>query len=229
VEEGGAFPGIYTYGRFKKMWRPVRNWVMEICPPEKVTWELRMMEHVAIARYNERRGQWKGALQYYDKALQQDPDNLNVILAKADALFSSGESLEAIAQYRQVLSRDELNARAANNLAYTLAETNGDLNQAEKLIRRALTIEPSNPVYMDTLGYILLKADRPRDAADVLARARYRFDSMSIEDQRSIITRLITAYVDSNQPHLARQVLVDHTKNDPAFQLQDHIRQQIPK
>jgi len=229
VEEGGAFPGVYTYGRFKKMWRPVRNWVMEACPPDKITWELRMMEHMAIARYNERKGQWKDALKLYDKALQQDPDNLNLILAKADALFSSGENLEAIAQYRQVLSRDELNARAANNLAYTLAETNGDLNQAEKLIRRALTMEPSNPVYLDTLGYVLLKADRPRDAAEVLARARHRFESMNMEDQRAIITRLIVAYIESNQPHLARQVLLDHTKVDPQFQLQDHIRQQIPK
>jgi len=228
VEEGGAFPGVYPYGRFKKMWRPVKNWVMEVCPPEKVTWPLRMMEHVAIARYNERKGRWSDALQSYERALQQDPDNVNLFLARADALYNSGEILEAIAQYRHVLSRDELNARAANNLAHTLADTNGDIIQAEKLIRRALTIEPSNPIYMDTLGYVLLKAGRSREAADVLARARYRFELMSIQDQRTIMTRLITAYIESNQPHLARQVLNDHVKTDPEFILQEHILQQIP-
>lgn len=229
VEEGGAYPGVYTYGRFRKMWRPVKNWMMEICPPDQIRWSLRMMEHVALARYRERRGQWQEALPFYDKALEQEPDNTDLLLAKADALFNAGQSLEAIAMYRQVLAKNELDARAANNLAFTLADTKGDLSEAEKLVRRALMIEPSNPVYMDTLGYILLKMGRARESADVLARARYRFHSMSTEDQRVIVTRLINAYLESNQPHLARQVLTDHLMHDPEYSLQDHLRQQIPR
>lgn len=226
--EGGPYPGIYPYKRFRALWRPVRNWVMVVCPPERVKWELRTLEHVAFARYRERRGEWDEAIQAFDAASSLEPDNTGLMLARADALYRSGDEWGALALYRSVLRLDEFNPRAANNLAFVLADTDADLGEAERLVRRALTIEPSNPVYLDTLGLILMKAGRPREAADALARARQRGDFLPRDDQRSIVTHLLQAYLDSNQPHLARQVLLDHRATDPDFDPGARILGQIP-
>ena len=227
VMEGGPYPGVYTYPEFRRIWRPVRNWVKVVCPPEKITWEMRSLELGTLARYRERRGEWSTALAQYDKAVEMDPQNLPFMMARARAMYESGDVLGAIVHFRRILDRDELNASAANNLAYILITTGGSLAESERLIRRALTIEPSNPAYLDTLGLTLLKAERPAEAVQVLSRAWQRSDHMSGFDRQKITRRLIQAYVESGHVHLARQVWNEQKGRDPDFQLDDALLERI--
>ena len=217
AHEGGPYPGVYSYEHFRKIWWPVRNWVMVICPPDNITWDLRMLEHVALARYQEKRGNWSGAIEDYNRAIKVDPYNLELKLAKGDAMYQSGDALAALSLYRTVLNNNDLSARAANNLAYVLAETNADVTEAERLVRRALVIEPSNPLYLDTLGFVLLKAGRHLEATEVLTRAHRRMDAMSVIEQRKIVSRLILAFDESNQSHLSQQILEEYRIKDPQF------------
>lgn len=49
------------------------------------------------------------------------------------------------------------NTLALNNYAYLLAESGGDLNEAERMASRAVRIEEENPIYLDTYAWILFK------------------------------------------------------------------------
>ena len=217
VHEGSSRPVVYDYGAFKRIWRPVRNWTLVVCPPDRITWPLNERERVARARFYERTGQWTSALVDLDRLQAAQPGNINIMLAKARVFQRAGNPTEAERQYRLALELDPLNARAANNLAYQMMNSGGDLAEAERWSRRALTIEPSNPSYLDTRGAILLLRHRPAEAAAVLERALHRADNLPPASRREIQTRLIQAFVESNQTHLARQIVDDIRRQDPRY------------
>ena len=121
----------------------------------------------------------------------------------------------AEALYRAAIERDPLNARAVNNLAFLLAESGDRLNESLELARRACTIEPENPAYLDTLGMVLIKSGRPAEAAKPLERAYARSDALPAAEQRIIVSRLVSVYQSTGQEHLARQVMEAHRQRDP--------------
>lgn len=222
--EGKSKPTIYSYGDFKRIWRPVRNWTLIVCPSDRINWELSSRERVARARFYERTGQWDEAILDLDELQSGEPGNINIMLAKARIYQSKHRPEEAERLYRMALSIDPLSARAANNLAYMLMSNRGNLTEAEGWSRRALTIEPSNPSYLDTLGSILLAQQRPVEAAAVLERALHRSENLPVAGQREIQLRLIHAFIESDQVHLARQIWSEIQRQDPGFQLPVGLR-----
>jgi tetratricopeptide (TPR) repeat protein len=228
VHEGKSKPTIYTYGDFKHLWRPVRNWSLIVCPPSRINWEMNPRERLARARFNERTQQWIEAIRDLNILQAEEPGNINIMLAKARIHQKNHDDEEAERQYRLALSIDPLSARAANNLAYMLSVNQTNLVEAERWSRRSLTIEPSNPAYLDTLGTILLAQHRPADAAAVLERAVHRSENLPPASRREIQLRLMRAFIESDQPHLARQIWSDIQRQDPRYQLpadmQDDLR-----
>lgn len=224
VHEGGREPRVYTYGEFRAIWKPVRNWTLVLCPPDRIAWTLSARERVARSRFYERVGLWPDALADLDALQQADPDNINILLAQARIHQRARDPAAAEKAYRDALVIDPLSARAANNLAYLLGQQPEQRREAERWARRALTIEPSNPAYLDTLGMILLALDQPAEAAVVLERARHRADNLPPSSRREIELRLIRAFVQSGQPHLARQVWQDLVRMDGPVDLPDDLR-----
>ncbi len=224
VHEGGKEPRVYTYAEFRPIWRPVRNWTLVLCPPDQIAWTLSTRERVARSRFYERIGLWSDALADLDALQQADPRNINILLAQARIHQRARDPAAAEKAYRDALVIDPLSARAANNLAYLLGQQPEQRREAERWARRALTIEPSNPAYLDTLGMILLALDQPAEAAVVLERARHRADNLPPSSRREIELRLIRAFVQSGQPHLARQVWQDLVRMDGPVDLPDDLR-----
>jgi tetratricopeptide (TPR) repeat protein len=62
-------------------------------------------------------------------------------------------------------------ALALNNASYALAEGGVHLVAAELLARKALAVGPLEPAFCDTLGWVLYRLGRPREAAFYLERA----------------------------------------------------------
>lgn len=60
---------------------------------------------------------------------------------------------------------------ALNHLGYLWAEAGENLERAHGMIRRALDAEPDNPAYLDSLGWVLFKLQRPAEALPHLERA----------------------------------------------------------
>jgi tetratricopeptide (TPR) repeat protein len=101
-------------------------------------------------------------------ALKDDPDRLYFIAhlyTRIDQPRLSEQVLE------DVLRADPSFAAAANDLGYTLADSDRDLDRAETLIRRAVEVEPSNPMFLDSLGWVLYKRGQIGEARRFLEQA----------------------------------------------------------
>jgi tetratricopeptide (TPR) repeat protein len=64
------------------------------------------------------------------------------------------DKTRAIAEMRRAIELNPNNAAALNYLGYTYAEMGTQLDDAERLIRRALAIEPDDGFYVDSLGWV---------------------------------------------------------------------------
>ena len=56
--------------------------------------------------------------------------------------------------FRRVLEQDPDNASALNYLGYMLADQDTRLDEAHKLIQKAVDQEPNNGAYLDSLGWV---------------------------------------------------------------------------
>ncbi|MBT3192378.1 MAG: tetratricopeptide repeat protein [Verrucomicrobia bacterium] len=69
----------------------------------------------------------------------------------------TGQLDEAKRVFETGLRHHPMSDRMLNYIAYMLAEANRDLDQAEGYAQRAITIDPKNAAYLDTLGWIYFK------------------------------------------------------------------------
>jgi len=58
-----------------------------------------------------------------------------------------------------------------NYLGYMWADRGDKLDEAKKLIERAVELEPKNAAYLDSMGWVLFKLKQPREALEWLQRA----------------------------------------------------------
>ena len=85
------------------------------------------------------------ALVYYNKAREFRPENEATALGRAALLLSMDLVNESIGAYRVAVSRWPDSPLALNALGYTLADRTDQLDEAEKLIRKALKYDPEQP------------------------------------------------------------------------------------
>lgn len=81
-------------------------------------------------------------------------------ITKATALKLTGDRKAALDVLRTVLSESSSNPIALNNLGYYLLDDERSLDEGITFINRAVSIDPRNPSYLDSLGKaMLLKGD----------------------------------------------------------------------
>jgi len=72
---------------------------------------------------------------------------------------AAGDKAAAIADFRKVIQLQPDNAKALNNLAFLLVETGDRTEEPLKFAERAKELEPDNPDFEDTLGWVLYSRD----------------------------------------------------------------------
>ena len=87
------------------------------------------------------------------------------------ALERRGDFAEAEKYFRKCLELSPNFAEAMNYLGYMWAERGTNLDEARKLIEKAVALEPENAAYLDSLGWVLFKQHQPREALDWLQKA----------------------------------------------------------
>ncbi len=95
----------------------------------------------------------------------------SIAMRIANAYQAAGQLDAAESELRKLMAADPLNADAMNSLGYMFADRGVRLPEAIELAERAVTIEPDNPAYLDTLGWALFKQGRTDEAAKPLGRA----------------------------------------------------------
>lgn len=114
---------------------------------------------------------YKEAEAALQEALRRDPRNNAVLVQLSVTQERLGRFAEAEATLRLLLERDPDNAVALNNLGYYLAERGERLQEALELIRRAVTIDPTNGAYLDSLGWVYFQLGQLEEAERYLQQA----------------------------------------------------------
>ena len=64
-----------------------------------------------------------------------------------------------------------------NYLGFMFAENNRNLEEAESLLKRALALDPENPYYMDSLGWVYYRQGKGKEALQMIRGAIYGMES----------------------------------------------------
>ncbi|MDZ7790170.1 MAG: tetratricopeptide repeat protein, partial [Xanthomonadales bacterium] len=103
--------------------------------------------------------------------LAQNPGNTELLYARALSAASAGNVDLAEQDLRRIIQLDGGNAMALNALGYTLTDLTDRHQEAYRLIRRALELDPEDPATLDSMGWVLYRLDRSEEAVDYLRRA----------------------------------------------------------
>jgi tetratricopeptide (TPR) repeat protein len=125
----------------------------------------------ALAQIFSRTGAHAEAVAVLTESLQAHPRDEELLYALGTALERSGATAEALARMRQLLELNPKNAAALNFIGYTLADRGEQLEEAERLVRRALAIQPDSGAYLDSLGWVQFRRGDLVRAAGTLERA----------------------------------------------------------
>jgi Flp pilus assembly protein TadD len=127
--------------------------------------------YTALSEALVRAGRASEAIAALRAALASRPRDTELLYALGSAYERAGQAEVAAAQMRALLVVNPDHAEALNFLGYTYAEQGVRLEEAEKLVRRALEIKPRSGHVLDSLGWVLFRRGDHRRAVEVLEEA----------------------------------------------------------
>lgn len=93
------------------------------------------------------------ALDVLEPTAKANPRDAGTQVALADLYRDAGREADSERVLRQFLQVEPSNAQVLNHLGYMLAESGRQLDEAVRLVERALDVDPGNPAYIDSLGW----------------------------------------------------------------------------
>jgi rhomboid protease GluP len=117
----------------------------------------------------------QAALRDLNQALAENPDDPELLMARAQIHTIAENWIDAIRDYQHVLAIAPDNGLAANNLAWVLLEEAPEelrnWTEAERLATKALALSPDDPYVLGTYGTMRLRRGDSAEAAEYLGRA----------------------------------------------------------
>lgn len=153
-------------------------------------------------------GKYKEAIEVYQEVLDKlgqqekmkpelrDDFTLETRYVLSNLYMETGETDKAIKELRQLVKAKPENATFLNDLGYIMADNNQDLDEAEKMIRKALDLDRAArkksgvlskdddkdvAAYVDSLGWVLFKKKKYPEAKKYLLAATQDEDGKHIE------------------------------------------------
>ena len=111
------------------------------------------------------------AYKSFERVLSINFNNDKAIAAQAHVLYKMGLMDDAINAVNKALEINPDNYNARNTLAYLLAESGRDIEQAMREAQAVNKAVPDNYVYQDTLGWIYYKKGKEGLARETLQHA----------------------------------------------------------
>lgn len=120
-------------------------------------------------------GKTNEALATYTDALRDAPDDADFLYGRSLVYEKLNRQKESEADLRAILAKNPDDARALNALGYLLVVNSPDrLKEAQKLIGKAMQIEPEDAAIIDSMGWVSYKLGQKEDARDLLKKAYER-------------------------------------------------------
>ncbi|MBX6422096.1 lipopolysaccharide assembly protein LapB [Thermosulfurimonas sp. F29] len=110
-------------------------------------------------------------LRFVDEGLKHFSDNRDLLLTKGLLLSCQGRLREALKVVEPLLERFPDDPVILNFVGYTYAELGEHLDEAEKLVRKALKAQPEAGYIVDSLAWVLYKKGRFEEALREIERA----------------------------------------------------------
>jgi len=161
------------------------------------------------------------ALGYYDKYVMYRPDDESALLGRGELLLRMGRLDDSIEQYRAAADRWPESAMSLNALGYTLADRTDQYREAEKLIRKALELDPDSAAIIDSLGWVLFKQGEYEAALAELRRAYEKLDD------HEVAAHIVETLVALERHDEALEVLVDAESRHTDSQLLQDVRDRL--
>jgi tetratricopeptide (TPR) repeat protein len=149
------------------------------------------------------------AMTLYDQALQKEPENNELLYARALLAEKLGKIDILERDLRDILKREPDNALALNALGYTLADRSLRLDEALELIKHALTQLPNDPAVLDSMGWVQFRLGHHSEALKYLRQA------YELNDDAEISAHLIEVLWASGDKAAARKLGQQAIKADP--------------
>jgi len=130
----------------------------------------RVRIHLRLAHLAQRQGRFLDVVTTANRALAEQPDNVDAMLFAAEALRRLGRNDEAIDMYLKLLRLDPDRAQTRYNLAGLLARV-GRTREAIEQFRLAIRINPQFATALHDLGRLLARENRLEEAADRFGQA----------------------------------------------------------
>ncbi|MDR1695996.1 MAG: tetratricopeptide repeat protein [Endomicrobium sp.] len=125
---------------------------------------LRALNYMDWERYD-------NAVRYFIKTIELKPDFADAYFFLGSAHEKNGHFDNAEKAFLQALEIDPDHTRALNYLGYMYADRDIKHEEAERYLTRALTLEPQNGAYQDSLGWLYYRQGKYESAAQVLLSA----------------------------------------------------------
>lgn len=116
-------------------------------------------------------GDRSGSIALLEQAAKNAPDDTGTLFTLADVYADAGRGQDAERVLRRIIAAEPANADALNYLGYMLATRGEQLDEAVRLVQRALQEEPDNGAYLDSLGWAYYRQGKLDEAEKYLVAA----------------------------------------------------------
>jgi len=165
----------------------------------------------------------------YDLLLKESEPAMALSEPPVGVLFDRAVAFNALKQHdreeqslRLLLRIQPNHAEALNFLGYSLADRNQRLDEAEKLVRRALELKPKDAYFMDSLAWVYFRQGKFAAALAIQRKAL-----ATVNNDATMLEHLGDIYWRLNQPNEAKaawQQSLQHGPDNPE-ELKRKIRQ----
>ena len=115
------------------------------------------------------------ALQHIQERLSINAQDEKILSFQAFCEEQSGQQEKAILTHRKILELNPENTNSQNSLAFLLVHNrkpdNTEIEESIRSIKKAMSATKTNPAYLDTLGVILKKTGKIKEARTAFEKA----------------------------------------------------------
>ncbi len=167
--------------------------------------------------------QYDEAFRLYSMALQQMPDNTQLLYARALTAEKLDRLDVTLKDLRQIITNEPNNAEALNALGYTLVDQTDRLAEGTALIERALKLKPEDAAIIDSMGWAYYRAGNYDKALTYLRRA---FEMLKDGEIAAHLGEVL--WVKGDQA-AARRIWEDALRDTPEHQVLRNVIQRFIK
>jgi tetratricopeptide (TPR) repeat protein len=122
-------------------------------------------------------------------------------LQAGNVLYADKNCEKAVQSFEQAVALIPNNPSALNNAAYLIAKCGSNPSRAIELSRKCVELNPNVDDFLDTLGFVLLRAGKASEAIEPLQKA------IVISQKPASMIHLAEAFIELKRPAEAREFL----------------------